>query len=125
MFRLQVTIIRQPFHHMLNDVTETLRKLHIIEYIVVFWVNDHFGYMLQHNGMALSTTTKIILLLFQGYPPLTPTPLRKDGNLLLHCTFSFRLNVHESNAETTNLELNATWRKGNKSTISVDNFVGY
>jgi len=103
-------------------VTETWSKLHIIEYIVVFWLNDRFGFIQQHNGMA--PIKKNILLMFQGYPQ-KPILLRKDANLLLHCTFSFRLNVHESNAETTNLELNATLGKENKSTISVVNFVGY
>jgi len=73
MFRLQVTIIRQTFHYMDMTcsvlqygflyckhwtcqslctemcawwwllVTETCSELHIIEYIVVFWLNDNFG----------------------------------------------------------------------------------
>jgi hypothetical protein len=51
MFRLQVTVIRQTFQYMDMTclemsawwwllVTETCNKLYIIEYIVVFWLND-------------------------------------------------------------------------------------
>jgi hypothetical protein len=29
---------------MMGNVNETCSKLHIIEYIFVFWLNDHFGY---------------------------------------------------------------------------------
>ena len=32
-------------------LTETCSKFYIIEYIVVFWLNDFF-LVLQHNGMA-------------------------------------------------------------------------
>jgi len=59
-------------------------------------MNDHFDWLLSKKKYIY------ILLLFQGYPR-TPTLLRKDANLLLHCTFSFRLNDQESNAETTNV----------------------
>jgi hypothetical protein len=46
MFRLQVTVIRQTFQYMDMSawwwllVTETCSKLYIIEYIVVFWLNE-------------------------------------------------------------------------------------
>ena len=90
MFRLQVTIIRQTFHHMLDDVTETCSKLHIIEYIFVFWVNDHFGYIQQHNGMALSTTKKLFFYCFEATPTNTYTAKRgRKSPLALHFLFSF------------------------------------
>jgi len=37
-------------HSKHNNVFNNVRF--IIAYTVVFWVNDHFDFLLQHNGMA-------------------------------------------------------------------------